>query len=208
MEAKIVSKSLKLGKASVPKYDGRIYMLPFELNNLNSIPEEFIDVVTKMVSSLTNKIGTAYLIVDGRVVKFSETHRKGGAHIDGNYLGSCVQSEDGWGGWSNENVGWSSWNGTGIKIENGHEKSYESSKGGILLLSNYPASRGWNGTFSGHVGKGGDCSHINLPDGFILEQNTIYFGNSQWIHESMPIDKTTHRTIIRITLPLDYEPLL
>ncbi len=35
-------------------------------------------------------------------------------------------------------------------------------------------------------------------------ENFEIYGNSQWLHESLPIDKTTHRVVARITLPMDY----
>jgi hypothetical protein len=56
-------------------------------------------------------------------------------------------------------------------------------------------------------GIGGDCSHIDLNGGFILKPNMIYYGNSQWIHESLPLEEEIHRNLIRITLPLEYQLL-
>ncbi len=32
----------------------------------------------------------------------------------------------------------------------------------------------------------------------------VYYGNSQWIHESLPINDSVHRNLVRITLPTDY----
>lgn len=75
----------------------------------------------------------------------------------------------------------------------------------MLIASTYPACRAWNGTFEGKPGIGGDCSKLTgLDGGFILKPNMAYYGNSQFLHESLPIDKTVHRVIVRITLPMDY----
>jgi hypothetical protein len=38
----------------------------------------------------------------------------------------------------------------------------------------------------------------------MLEPNVVYYGNSQFLHESLPIDETVHRVVARITLPIDY----
>ena len=62
--------------------------------------------------------------------------------------------------------------------------------------------------FEGKPNEGGDCSHIKTEDpGFILIANNLYYGNSQFLHESIPLDKPVHRTMVRITLPMDY-PLI
>ena len=75
----------------------------------------------------------------------------------------------------------------------------------MLITSTHPACRGWNGIYDGTPYVGGDCTRIKgLGDGFILKENTVYYGNSQFIHESLPVDKTIHRVLVRITLPMDY----
>lgn len=71
-------------------------------------------------------------------------------------------------------------------------------------MSTYPACKGWNGIFNDNAGVGGDCTHINLNEGFMLKANTVYYGNSQFIHESIPVDKNVFRTMVRITLPNNY----
>jgi hypothetical protein len=77
----------------------------------------------------------------------------------------------------------------------------------MLIASSHKGCKGWNGTFDGNPGIGGDCSHIDLNGGFILKPNMIYYGNSQWIHESLPLEEEIHRNLIRITLPLEYQLL-
>jgi hypothetical protein len=77
----------------------------------------------------------------------------------------------------------------------------------MLIASTYPACKGWNGIFEGNPYVGGDCSRIKVGEGFMLEPNMVYYGNSQFLHESLPIDKTTHRVVAMITLPIDYPVL-
>lgn len=200
----INSISKELYKIQIPDFTGEIKMLPFELSNLNTIPEDFKDTVLKMIQYLPKKEGIAYLTVDGRKVIKGTSHRRGGVHIDGNYLPELCD----WGNSSNGGNGWKVGESGKILSSQEHIESYESSTGGMLIASTYPASKGWNGTFKGNPYIGGDCTKLNgLNEGFILKANTVYYGNSQFLHESLPIDKTVKRVLIRITLAKDY-PLI
>lgn len=192
----ITSISKELYEVQIPNHKGEIAMLPFDLSTLENIPSKFKSLVEKMIEFLPIKEGIAYLTIDGEHIESGSTQRRGGAHTDGNYLSK------GWstGGWK---VGD---NGTQLTEEE-HILSYESKTGGMLICSDYPACRGWNGVFEGNPNTGGDCSHIDLDEGFLLKPNTVYYGNSQWIHESLPLQESVHRNLVRITLPLDY-PIL
>lgn len=78
-------------------------------------------------------------------------------------------------------------------------------KRGIEIDGKYYACKGWNGVFDDKAGIGGDCSHLKLDEGFMLEANKVYYGNSQFVHESLPLDKDVHRVMYRITLPINHE---
>lgn len=96
----------------------------------------------------------------------------------------------------------------GATISDGHRRSYETETGGLLMASTYQACRGWHGEFEGVAGEGGCCDKIEgLGTGFLLEANCVYYCNSQFIHESIPVDKDVERVIVRITLPENY-PIL
>lgn len=204
----INSISKELFDVEVPYFKGEIGMLPFDLSNLADIPEKFKDIVKKMVSPLPIKEGVAFLTVDGKLVEKGKTQRRGGIHIDGNYLAEIKSwpgsGGAGWGGNGGGN-GWKVGEG-GVELNSEqHKISYENPNGGMLIVSNYPACKGWNGVFEGKPGIGGDCSGVQIKDeGFILKPNVVYYGNSQFVHESLPIDKTVERVMLRITLPLDY----
>lgn len=195
----ITSISKELNTIEIPFFEGEVSMLPFDLSDLTTLPIQFRKTAKEMVSNLPEKIGIAFLTVHGKFVKKSKTLRRGEPHIDGNYLKDVAS--------------WGSGGGNGWKVgENGmkltskeHAISYENAKGGMLIASNYSACKGWNGLFEGKAGIGGDCSHINLKDGFMLKANKVYYGNSQFIHESLPLDKDVHRIMYRITLPIQYE---
>ena len=197
----INSISKELNSIVIPHYEGETSMLPFDLSDLMTLPLEFRTTAKEMIKNLPNKVGEAFLTVHGKFVKKSKTLRRGAPHIDGNFLESLK-----WG---------SGGGGNGWKIgENGnqlntieHKLSYENEKGGMLIASNYSSSKGWIGSFKGKAGIGGDCRHIELDNGFTLDANKVYYGNSQFIHESLPLDKDVHRVMYRITLPIKHEPL-
>jgi len=94
-------------------------------------------------------------------------------------------------------------NGVSLTSEN-HKLSYQNSNGGMLIASNYSSCMGWNGKYEGEAKEGGDCSHIALKDGFMLKSGIVYYGSSQFIHESLPVNKDVFRVMFRVTLPIDY----
>jgi hypothetical protein len=67
-----------------------------------------------------------------------------------------------------------------------------------------------NGDFEGEPNQGGDCSHLDLSkmDCYEMESNTLYWGNSTFIHESLPVQEDVKRQLVRITLPADAEELV
>ena len=199
----ITSISKELYKVQIKDFIGEVKMLPFSLENLKEVPTQFKKLVKKMISALPDKKGVAYLTVDGKLVEKGKTQRRGGVHIDGNYLTSLEWGNGGGGG-----NGWKVGEGGRILSSKEHKLSYETETGGMLIASTYPACKGWNGAFKGRPYVGGDCSRVKgLGEGFVLKPNIVYYGNSQFLHESLPIDKIIHRTLVRITLPLDYPVL-
>jgi hypothetical protein len=197
----LTSYAKPLNTIELPFFKGEVSMLPFDLSDLSSLPNEFIGVVEQMVKNLPNRVGTAYLTVHGKFVKKDKTLRRGAPHIDGNYLPSVSS--------------WGSGGGNGWKVgENGvklnsqeHALSYANPNGGMLIASNYSACKGWVGKFNEDAKEGGDCSHIKLDEGFMLDANQVYYGNSQFIHESLPVDKDVFRVLFRVTLPMEYPSL-
>jgi hypothetical protein len=197
----INSISKELYSINLPFYKGEVSMLPFNLDNISTLPEEFRKVVRDMIRFLSVKKGEAFLTVHGKFVKKDKTLRRGAPHIDGNYLKEV--SDWGNGGGNGWKVGE---NGVKLNSEE-HKLSYLNENGGMLIASNYSACKGWNGFYSDEPKEGGDCSHVDLKDGFMLKPDTVYYGNSQFIHESLPVNKDVFRILYRITLPMDYPPL-
>jgi len=199
----IHSISKELNPIQLPFHEGKVTMLPFDLSDLKSVPFPFRATAKEMIQSLPKKVGTAFLTVHGKLVEKANTLRRGLPHIDGNYIPRLAY-------WPNEGGGGNGWkvgeNGNVLDSKE-HKLSYETETGGFLIASNHSACMGWNGTFEGSPNKGGDCSHIELGKGFMLKANKIYYGNSRFIHESLPVKKDVHRIMYRITLPSDYQRL-
>lgn len=198
----LISLSKDFGQVTIPSFEGEIKMLPFSLAMLNAIPDMFKELVNQMIAKLPYKYGTAYLTIDGRLVEKNTSHRRGGPHIDGNYIPEMC----GWGGSGTGGTqGWKVGEGGRALSTREHRLSYDHKAGGMLIASTHAACKGWHGVYPGKAGIGGDCSDIFcLDDGFILEANKLYYGTSQFIHESLPVTENVHRTLARITLPLNY----
>ncbi len=144
----INSKSKELNEVIVPHYSGETSMLPFELSDLNTLPEEFREMIMAMIKHLPNKTGEAFLTVHGKFVNKNETLRRGAPHIDGNYIKEV--STWGRGGGNGWKVGE---NGVSLNSKQ-HKLSYENKNGGMLIVSNYSACKGWNGKYNGKPKEG------------------------------------------------------
>lgn len=171
----------------------QIYMQPFKLSQSNKFEgNKYFSLIKSMLSHITAS-GIAYLTIDEKLVRNGQSHRRGGPHTDGNYI-------YGWGG------GWLTGSAGRYLPENQHKEQYCSHTGGMIIASSYSACEGWVGEFSQEPKQGGCCSHVDLSamDNIKLNENTIYLGNSTFIHESLPVNKDVYRQLIRITLPHDH----
>lgn len=170
-------------------------MIPFDVDNLDGLTDEFKSIAKKMLSGIKTISGTAFLTIHGKSLKKGGTLRRGAPHTDGNY--EPVTMSFGSGGGNGWKVGE---NGPAIDSEL-HKRQYNSANGGIIITSNFESCLGWNGTFDGLPGVGGDCRNIKLNSPFMLKKNNIYYGNNHFIHESLPVNDSVHRVMARITLP-------
>ena len=187
---------------SLPEYRGdRVYMHAFDIAN-PSMPEGYErwnPTLREIAACSPKKTGIAYVTIDEKIVRKGESHRRGGPHTDGNYL-------FGWGGGG----GWLTGEDGRFLPREQHREQYCSEKGGMLIVSSYKACKGWNGEFDGEPNQGGDCSHLDLSEmeSFDMERNTLYCGNSTFIHESLPLEEDVERQLVWITLPADAEDLI
>jgi len=197
----INSKMRDMGYIELPNMTIKEPMIPFDLKTLDGLCGSLKSIAGNMVKHLKVREGMAFFTVHGRYIEKGATLRRGGAHTDGNYMNYI------------KGVPFASFGGNGFKLgENGplltdqrHIDSYENEKGGIILASTYSSSKGYIGQFSGSPNRGGDCTHIELNEGINLEPNKIYYGNNRFIHESLPMNESSHRTMFRVTLPITHE---
>lgn len=194
----------------------RIYMVPFMQSE--GLPDE-INRWQGVVDTMLEGIETdkpIYIMVDQGVVEHGKTHRRPGVHIDGYWCpdifahggghapsrglhypsrgghrsrGSHISAVRGAGGWDTSPPNW-------------HTSSFQEDEA-IILASDISAARAYSGQFSGHIGDGGDCSTINLDDLELIDMqaNQVYAGNVTMLHESVPVQITTPRSLVRLNLP-------
>lgn len=188
------SKVAIIGSVSLPLIEGKHSMLPFDLQTLEGLPEQFKATAAAMLKGI-KEVGTAFFTIEGKQLKAGQTLRRPGAHIDGNYEPHRMSFGD------DSNGGWKT-GGEGSPVGHPtHTRQFCTVSGGIILASNFPASQGWVGEYEGVAERGGDCTHIELDTPFMLQPDVVYYGNAHFIHESLPMSADCHRVFARITLP-------
>jgi hypothetical protein len=190
----MISKSRVINdNIKIPLILGEFKMIEFCLNTLSGLPDKFMNIAMDMLMNLDIPDKVGFFTIHGKILKKQQTLRRPGPHIDGNYEPYYMSFGGGEGGWK---VGE---NGPAVGT-NLHKRQYESPFGGIILCSNYSSCLGWNGEYDGLPKTGGNCSHMELDDPFFLKENTVYYGNNHFIHESLPVKEDVHRVFARITL--------
>lgn len=190
-----------IGAITFPPFiQERVYMEKF--TKQSGLPKKLKHYQTT-VDQMLDGIDTdddIYLMVDSSIVQANTLHRRGGKHIDGYWCDS-----DGHRGTGHRSISchspfppthkpslfYDDWSNATLD----HPES-------LLLASNYEACKGWVGNYSGIILDGGDCSNINTDamEEIYLQANTVYKANVGFIHESIPVNKTVKRTLIRLNL--------
>ena len=81
--------------------------------------------------------------------------------------------------------------------------------GGMLIVSDIPLYKGWNGIFNGIVSDSRDLTTYSIKRrGFKLESNMVYYTTPDFILESLPAKKNINRIQIKIILPEFYNYLI
>ena len=70
------SKSIELYEVKIPNFLGKITMLPFNLLNLEEIPDRFKELVKKMTQFLPLKEGIAYFTADGKMIQKGNSSKR------------------------------------------------------------------------------------------------------------------------------------
>lgn len=157
----------------------RLYMRPF-IKDVQTgevlLPSDCVDFLTtveQMLAGIVTK-ETMFLMVDRAYVKAGQTHRRPGAHVDGNWIAADDDKE--------------------------FREMYPET---IILASDVAGCVGHRGKYADRIGKGGQCDSVNFDklERVIMKPNRAYLGNVYMIHESIPVTKTCVRTLIRINVP-------
>lgn len=209
----IYSRYNTMGLTKFPSYkEERLYMHPFT----NTLPESLArwkETVEAMMQNIPDPGGVKYLTIDCSYVKAGQIQRRGGKHIDGNWVydpgdeGLTIWDTGG-GHWGTEEPVWDTGNGqwnTGGKTH--HPAKWVPTTGGIIVASNNGGTAIYDGFSPDSVGKEGDCDHCDTSgmtvEGAVPRQ--VYWGNYHMIHEAMPVVFNTYRQFVRIIMPSGHQ---
>lgn len=180
-----------------PAFTGeRIYMEPFfQQQGLPDRYKRWQATVTKMLDGIeTTK--SIYLMVDQSPVKAGSLHRRGGLHIDGNWIANDWQIPP-----SHKTLSFHGHRIEGIGTHKGHRQGFYTPDT-LILASDVKGCRGFIGKTGQVPGEGGDCSHFDMTglSECVYDAHHAYVGNSLTIHESLPLDVDANRTVVRLNL--------
>jgi hypothetical protein len=195
------SKARAVGEIVFPGFTGaHVYMARNLVGHpLQGVPDEYQGIVSNMLQQAGIPEHTGfYVTIDEQFLKKDAKLRRGGVHIDGNYLFSWGSS----GGWLNGTPG-------RMLTEDQHRLQYQSELGGVIMASSFVACEAFLGTIDGTAGHGGDCEHLRSElskmESFWLKENVVYLGNSTFVHEGHVVSQDTNRQLVRITLDTTFQ---
>lgn len=176
-----------VGKMVLPMSSGiRIQMMPIEMNNLETVPYFLRPAWTQTIARLFElspiKRGIGYLTIDERFTKAGQTHRRPGLHVDG--IGPWGDGGGSWGA------------------------------NGFLTVANYLGCEAYIQEFEGcPIGFDrtvdpeieGSCEHFRKQCmdymKIKLQPDEVYWMDSWCVHESVPLERDTYRTFVRLSMP-------
>lgn len=183
-------------RAPLPRFAGtRVLLMPIIHGDRTSLPDELaaygplVEDFAKAAPAYHGQV--VYLTIDEKFVRAGQTHRRRGLHVDGFYLTEEGGRRSGtWGG------GGGAWGGASVLGDGGT---------GLLTVSDVAGCRAWGQEFAGVPAPEGDCEHFR-PQCRLDRQETLAPGGIYWlgplcVHESLPMEKDTRRTFVRLSLP-------
>lgn len=199
----MLSQVKQLNKVVFPKHImERLYQVPFTMDSIPSSLWRWDSTIRAMLEGIEFD-GNAYFMVDQAHVKAGTTHRRGGLHIDGNWVEErCEHGVPPRHCTSNTSLGLV-YKGRHLPTPGPSWDTITPLTGGIVLASDISACRAVIGEYDFTIGEGGDCSGLDVSnmDSVLLKPNTTYLGNVTLLHESIPVVEDCDRTLVRITLP-------
>lgn len=188
-----------------PKFKARqCYMVGMSLATLSQQGMgDYTEVIRNMMACVDIR-GTErfFVTIDEQHLQPGQTQRRGGAHIDGNWIepiGARFNKD-----WVNHPELQAD---TLPRWEQPELITDGNNIGGMLIAASEAASVAWKGIVDGTPNADGNCEHLRdqltqlqvVP----MLHNRVYLANSTCIHESLPVQRPVKRQLIRITLPHD-----
>lgn len=210
----LTSKLKIIGPVTFPEWTGeKVYMQSYD--QVKQLPAELarwqatIDAMSASIRAtwLTKDGCKAYLMIDQGEVKAKATHRRGGPHIDGNWVEDDKQTRHVTVAKTKSYIvpdAGHHLTERGCKPERVTEKGLWFPEETLILASNVAGCVAYIGDFDGRlISKGGDCSKVDLSRMIAvkLKPGIAYAGNVTMIHESIPVSKDCKRTLVRINVP-------
>eukprot|EP00746_Dinoflagellata_sp_MGD_P007705 gnl/MRDRNA2_/MRDRNA2_115310_c0_seq1.p1 gnl/MRDRNA2_/MRDRNA2_115310_c0~~gnl/MRDRNA2_/MRDRNA2_115310_c0_seq1.p1 ORF type:complete len:610 (-),score=127.49 gnl/MRDRNA2_/MRDRNA2_115310_c0_seq1:269-2098(-) len=186
-------------KVSFPEPSGiNINMMPFIFNQKESVPVEFhgywpLICACPVTKSAYGQIG--YLTVHEGFVQEGATQRRAGLHVES--PGRLVQA----GKYHDRKIEW------GCGVVRGDASEVE---GGIFMASNVEDTcKAWDTKIRdpSFIGDLGSIEHLrdHLPEGTLLQANTLYWLTDMTPHEALPMKTAGMRQFFRVVAgPLRY----
>lgn len=193
----------ELGTVEFPEHTGeRVYMVKFtKKDGLPANLARWQSTVDQMMARIEGWT-YGYLMIDQGEVKAGQLHRRGGPHVDGNWIEA---SKDHGGSSGHGATGdWPPSTGHRPTHQQGDEwRAEHFSPEALVLATDVEACVGYIGEIEGHPKVGGDCTHLDFTNTkkVLLRKNVAYSGNVTMVHESLPIFKDCKRTLVRINVP-------
>ena len=179
----------------------RVYMREFK--KASGLPPDLArwqSTVDQMLDGVDTD-GPIYLMVDQKILKAGELHRRPGVHVDG-YWRPEIQAHGG--GGHGSTPGHSGVAAAGRWDSPNPWSHFDFAEPeAIILASNVRACMAYEGPYEGAPGDGGDFSHLAL-DGLTarnLRPRTVYAGNVSMLHETVAVERDCARTLVRLNVP-------
>lgn len=176
------SRFKRIGTVILPNFSGtRVQMMPIIIGDRRSLPSflRHYEGAVNRLFEITDyeahgKVG--YLTIDERIVHKGMTLRTPGMHVDG----------------AGHSAGGS-----------GSGPHSAGANGMILVVKPFRSCKAWNQFFEGQPGDNGDCEHLRSQAnaGSFLTPEIAYWVEPLCVHESMPMQETVQRQLLRLSMP-------
>lgn len=186
-----------LGRVELPGFTGtRVQMMPFLVHDpAGSLPAPFapwLDLLSR-ISQHSGARGVGFITLDEAELRRGDYHRRPGLHVD---CGGPLLAHGGAPPPPPKHGG-------SPPAPGPHGAS--SRRGGMYVVASACGSRGWVGEFPGEQADEGDCDGIRgaLGRATRLEAGELYWANSHFVHETIPVTSAGPRQFLRVSMPSD-----